>query len=191
MGGFIDIPKKDNYQGGLDFLFISREFIPKGGLVAVKAVEKLKQKYPNITLSIVGEKPPEKTLKKDGVNYLGFFKKENPLELEKLKDIFASCFALIHPTIKDINSLVIPELAYFGVPAISSNKFAIPEYLLDGKTGLLLNNPKDPDELAVKMEFLIANKENYLKMRKNARLNAIKNNTWDKVGERIAQSMKS
>ena len=142
VGGFIDIPEDDFYTGGYDFLFISREFIPKGGMSTVKAFIEVQKKNSEARLIIVGDAPPQEVMKIDGVIYKGFFSKSNEAEKEKLVEIFRKSFALIHPTIKDTNTLVITELAYYGCPAISTNGFAIPEYLLDGETGFLLENPR-------------------------------------------------
>ena len=44
VGGFIDIPKADKYRDGHNFLFISREFVPKGGLIVVEAFQKVRDK---------------------------------------------------------------------------------------------------------------------------------------------------
>ncbi|WP_075602796.1 glycosyltransferase family 4 protein [Saccharicrinis aurantiacus] len=190
VGGFIDIPEKDIYNDGLNFLFISREFIPKGGLVVAKALKKVRSKHTNAQLNIVGQIPPDQILDQEGVEYKGFFNKSVPSEKLELLKIFSTSFALVHPTIKDTNTLVINELAYFGCPAIASNKFAIPEYLLDRKTGFLIDDPKDSDELAAKMCQLIEEMNQYKQMRINTRDNALTHNTWDKVGERITSIIK-
>ncbi len=189
VGGFIDIPKQDNYKGGLDFLFISREFIPKGGLTAVNALLLVRKNYPEARLLIVGDKPEMEILNLEGIVYKGFFKKHLSNEREELQEIFSKSFALVHPTIKDTNTLVITELAYFGCPAISTNRFAIPEYLLENETGFLLQDPRDENELAEKMMNLIEDSKLYRRMRIQARENAVHNNTWEKVGQRISEEI--
>lgn len=190
LGGFIDIPKKDTYEQGFNLLFISREFLPKGGLTAVKALQIIRRKYPTAELWIVGEKPDESILKLDGVNYKGFFRKNIPNEKLALFNIFRKSFALIHPTVKDVNSLVITELGYFGCPAISTNAFAIPEYIKNGSTGLLLDDPRNHLQLAEKIVFLFDNPDIYRRMRKEVREYTTQNNTWDIVGDRIIKAIK-
>ncbi|WP_179348061.1 glycosyltransferase family 4 protein [Winogradskyella pacifica] len=189
VGGFIDIPKKDNYEEGFNFLFISREFIPKGGETVVSAIKALRQEKYDVTLWIVGEKPNDDILSTEGVEYLGFFNKNIKEERLALIKIFEQAFALVHPTLKDVNPLVVNELAYFGCPAIASNKFAIPEYLLNNKTGFLINNPRDFKEFKILMANMVNDPDMYLAMRKKTRQNAIDNNTWDIVGSRIVQQM--
>lgn len=187
VGGFIDIPNEDVYSEGNNFLFIAREFIPKGGIEAIKALQIVKKLYPDVSLSILGDQPQDNYINLPGVNYIGFLDKDNSEEYKKMIDIFSNAFALVHPTIKDTNTLVINELAYFGCPAISSNRFAIPEYLINNKTGFLVNDPRNVDEIASKMLQLLNNKGEYNEMRKQARLNAINNNTWDNVLNRIVR----
>lgn len=191
VGGFIEMPKADLFSGGHNFLFVSREFIPKGGLVVAEAISKVRIKYPDAEVWVVGQKPPDYILKQEGINYKGFFDKSAYSQKQDLIEIFSHAFALVHPTIKDTNTLVINELAYYGCPAIASHRFAIPEYLLDNATGFLLNDPQDANELAEKMCLLIENKDMHKNMRNAARENAIRNNTWENVGKKIATTIKS
>lgn len=189
LGGFIPIPAKDEYKTGFNFLFISREFIPKGGAIAVQAVEILQADFPEIKLWVVGEKPSSRYLTNPNIIYKGYFNKKSQIDISNLSQIIASSFALLHPTLKDTNSLVITEAAYFGCPSISSNRFAIPEFIKEGETGYLLEDPQNPKELAEKMRNLIVNPEKYQDMRRNVRKMAIENNTWDLVGERISSEI--
>ncbi len=189
VGGFINIPLEDTFSGEKNFLSISREFRPKGGPETVKAFQKVLQVYPDIKLFLVGEKPDMEYSEIPGVEYLGFFNKNDPRQKKQLAKIFSKAFALIHPTLKDVNPLVINELAYFGCPAISSNRFAIPEYIQDQKTGLLIEDPRDVNEIAQKMMYLLEDEKRYLHMRKAARLNATTNNTWEMVFNRMIQEI--
>ena len=189
-GGFIDIPKKDTFKGGVNFLFISREFIPKGGMVVAQAIIEVRKIYPEANVWVVGAKPPEVILANEAIIYKGFFRKSVLDECKTLKDIFSQSFCLVHPTLKDINPLVINELSYFGCPAIATNRFAIPEFVIPKKSGLLIENPNDYLEVADKMCFMIENQKEYSQMREFTRQNALENNTWDKVGERLLNYMK-
>lgn len=189
VGGFIDIPKKDNYASGFNFLFISREFIPKGGLVLVKALAKVREVNPNVQLWVIGDAPPKEVQKQEGIVYKGFFNKSIAEEHNALIKIFEESFCLVHPTVKDISPLVIKELAYYGCPAIATNRFAIPEFVIPEKSGLLIENPEDVTEVATKMTYLIENQEAYKAMRRFTRKNAVENYTWDKVGERILKAL--
>ncbi|RTE51723.1 glycosyltransferase family 1 protein [Arenibacter aquaticus] len=192
VGGAIAIPKKDMHQGGRDFLFISTDFLSKGGQVVIEAFKKIKSQNSDANLWIIGDNKGMDLKGTTGVNYLGFFNKNNPEQQKKLYEIFEKAFTLVYPTLKDINPLVVIELSYFGCPIIASNKFAIPEYVIDGKTGFLINDPRDVDEIAHLMnKVLKMSKTDYLKMRKNSREFGVGKNTWDKVVERIIVQINS
>ena len=102
VGGFIDIPSNDTYTCGKEFLFIAREFIPKGGPEAVQALQKVLDVYPDVSLQIVGQKPNDEILKLPGVNYIGFLNKSNPDEKNMLHEIFSKSFALPSLLILDV-----------------------------------------------------------------------------------------
>jgi len=76
--------------------------------------------------------------------------------------------ALVHPTNSDIAPLVIVEAGYFGCPAIASRKFAIPELVDDGRSGILLDSPIDASELAGAMRSVLASDSGYISMRNEA-----------------------
>ena len=170
-------------------MFIAREFSPKGGDVVVDALKIVKHSHPEASLWVVGERPPSSILNREGVVYKGFYYKHIPDQRQKLISLMASAFALVHPTTKDTNTLVISELAYFGCPAIASNRFAIPEYLHDEQSGYLLDEPRNSKSLAKLMCRMIENPREYKLMRKYTRENALANNTWDHVGSRIAKQI--
>lgn len=185
LGGFIDINEKDFYKEGFNFLFISKEFKPKGGRVVAEAIDLVRQKYPTANVWVVGDSPPEDLKNQPGLDYKGFFSKSNSKSLKDLTSLFDQSFCIIHPTIKDINPLVIFELAYYGSPAIASNRFAIPEFVEDKVTGLLLDNPRDAGEVAAKMCYMIEHPNRYKAMRKQSREKALAKYTWDKMGDRL------
>ena len=93
VGGFIEIPVQDEYRNGYNFLFISREFIPKGGMTAVSALKIVRRKYPEANLWVVGQKPTEEVLKINGIVYKGFFRKNVENENKQLLKIFSQSFA--------------------------------------------------------------------------------------------------
>lgn len=189
-GGSIAAPKKDCYQGGLNFLFVSLDFESKGGRLCARAFADVHQKYPNTRLHIVGQAPPAEILKMPGVSYEGFLSKSVSAELQKLLDLYASSFALVHPTSADIQPLVICEAAYFGCPSIAANNFGIPELVIDDATGFLVEIPLTAQAVAERMLRLCEDRGRYLAMRKAARNHAITNLTWSSVGERIVSEMK-
>jgi glycosyltransferase involved in cell wall biosynthesis len=189
-GGNIDIPERDQFNQGRNLLFIAYDFERKGGNVAVEAFRKTKAQYHDAELTIVGDRPSDEVLRLDGVSYEGFLRKSVPAELGRLKHLYATAFALIHPTSSDIQPLVISEAGYFGCPAIAPRSFGIPDLIKHGATGFLIDLPLTGGAFAERILELCADPVKYAEMRKATREHALENQNWPAVGERIVQIMK-
>ncbi|AHM58647.1 glycosyltransferase, group 1 family protein [Flammeovirgaceae bacterium 311] len=186
VGGFADFPEHDSYCGGYNFVFISKEFIPKGGQVAVDAFLKVQQVYPEATLTIIGDEPSAAIKERPGVVCTGMLWKEKQVDKKSFQHILTGAFAHIHPTTKDTNTLVIAETSYYGCPSIAPLAFGMADQIVDGETGFLLQTPIEIEDLKNKMLWMIEHEEIYLKMRKQARAYARLHQTWEGVGKKIS-----
>jgi glycosyltransferase involved in cell wall biosynthesis len=189
MGGHVSIPATDRYAGGREFLFIALDFAGKGGRVAVDAFRRVKPTMPDASLRIVGERPPHDVLETPGVVYEGLLDKSDPAQMARLEELFATAFALVHPTIKDATPLVFAEAGYHGCPVIAPRSFGIPEMIVDGITGFLVDAPPAAADLAARMLRLCASEDDYRRMRISARTHALAKFTWEQVGNRIASEL--
>jgi glycosyltransferase involved in cell wall biosynthesis len=187
--GSMEIPAHDVYQGGRDFLFIAYDFERKGGRICAEAFSKVQARFPEARLMIVGGQPPAEIAAQPGVNWLGLLRKTDASELQKLRDLYASAFALVHPTSADIQPLVISEAGYFGCPAIAAKSFGIPELIKDGVTGLLIDPPLTADAFADCMLDLCADALSYSRTREAVRNYTVAEQTWVAVGSRIVARM--
>jgi len=160
--GEIDPPTADTYKGEKSFLFVSTNFAAKGGNVVLSAFCKIRKNHPTATLTVIGDAPQMPP--PDGVRFIGFLSKEVPEQASRFRSIFEKARAMVHPTRSDILPLLLIEAGYFGVPAITTNQFAIPEFVNDGQNGILINDPKDSDAVASAMERVLESDE-YPQMR--------------------------
>jgi glycosyltransferase involved in cell wall biosynthesis len=165
--GEIEVPQRDSYRGGKDFLFVSTNFEAKGGRVVLPAFREVRKQYPEATLILVGDRPAD-IKAEPGVTLVGFLRKEVPHEQAQLREILGRTRALVHPTRSDVCPLIIVEAGYFGCPAISSRRFAIPELIDHEKTGLLIENPSRVDEVVGAMTRLLEHEDAYRDMRRAA-----------------------
>lgn len=189
-GGNIPLPKSDSYRSGYNLLFIANIFEQKGGDLVFEALCQLLSQYPQLHFHIVGGKPGNKIIiQHPHVSYHGKLQKEDPSDLKKLISLMEGAFLLIHPTREDTNPLVITELGYFGCPAISVNRFAIPELIIHGETGILLSPQPTPKEIANSIKELIDNKEDYLKMRAKTQNHNLSQFTWDAIIGQLHQKI--
>lgn len=184
-GGNIQLPSTDQYDHGLDLVFISLNFEKKGGAVCVEVFKKLKKKYPHLTLTIIGQRPPSEVLDLQGVKYAGFLKKTEAKDLEEFSKILSRAFLLIHPTKMDTMGAVLVEAGYFGCPSIAPRSFGIPELVLHDDTGIIVENPFTAEDIIVKIEELINNEDQYMGMRAKVWDHTRAHLTWDAIGSKI------
>lgn len=159
-------PEHDAYAGGQSFVFVSTDFRAKGGPVVLGALRQLRQTHPQATLTVVGAEPGDGA-GEPGVSYAGYLRKEVPQEHARFRDLLGAAVAVVHPTRSDIAPLLLVEAALFGCPAIASRAFAIPELVLDGETGRLLDDPGDPGQVAAAMRGLLEDPD-YARLRTGA-----------------------
>ena len=182
-GGNIPIPKKDTYSGSLNLVIIANNFYQKGGDLVFEAFKLLKQNHNTLQLHIIGGHPGQNVEATKGVVYHGYLYKEQHKDLLKLESILAQAFLLMHVTREDTNPLVITEAGYFGCPAISVNKYAIPELIIHHKTGVLLVYLPKPKRIAAAVEALILDKESYFVMRKATAQFNKETFAWNQIGK--------
>lgn len=165
--GEIDPPPKDVYAGGRQFVFMSTNFEAKGGPVVLDALRQVRKRHQDASLAVVGDRPAA-ARDEPGVAFLGLLRKEVPVEAKRLRQVLGGARALVHPTKSDTNPATLVEAGYFGCPVIASRSFAIPEVVDDGRTGLLLDHPSQPDAVAAAMVWMLEQDEAYVDMRRAA-----------------------
>jgi glycosyltransferase involved in cell wall biosynthesis len=162
--GEIEPPERDGYAGGKSFIFVSTDFEAKGGPTVLAAFRILRARHPDATLSIIGDQPPLRK-PEQGIDYFGYLRKEVAQEAARFTDLMSRARAVVHPTRSDIAPLLLIEAGYFGCPVIASRRFAIPELVEEGQTGLLLADPSNVTALADAMEELLVDEIGYRAMR--------------------------
>jgi glycosyltransferase involved in cell wall biosynthesis len=162
--GEIEMPDSDRYAGGREFAFIATNFERKGGRLVLDAFRRVRKTHPDAALIVVGEKPSDLSVE-PGLTFAGYLRKENPEEFRRYRDILSRARAVVNATRSDISPLLPIEAGYFGCPAISSRRYAIPELVDDRRTGLLLNDASNADELAAAMTWMLDEEPKYRAMR--------------------------
>lgn len=188
LGGGLNFGDTEIEQPKSYFLFIGMDFFGKGGDIVVEAFEQVKREYPEFSLKVAGQEPPEKF--KAFVDYEGVFNKSDETQLNKLKQLFAEAYCFVLPTSKDMTPLVLVEASSAGCPVIATERFGIPEMVINNETGILLNVGQPiKEQLVSAMKRMISNKE----MRKNfaakSREFVLHHFSWDKAGNVIREKL--
>jgi glycosyltransferase involved in cell wall biosynthesis len=95
------------------------------------------------------------------IKFLGHVNNKKKEELLYNSDIF------LYPSIWEGFGLSLIEAMVFGIPVITTRVSAIPEIIIDNKTGFLINEG-DYKELANKIIYILSNKKNIYNIKKNA-----------------------
>ena len=183
-----DIGKKIYNNGRI--LFFGRINPYKGLDVLLRAMKIVIKKIPYIKLNIVGNGDIGE------YKYLIEDIKDN-LELnvrwikdEEVEGFFSNSDFVVVPYIEASQSGVIPLSYSFGLPVIASKIGGIPEQVLEGETGFLLE-PGEVEELAKKIIELYENKELIKTLGKNSYIFAKEKLSWEASGKLLAQGVES
>jgi glycosyltransferase involved in cell wall biosynthesis len=118
-----------------EILFVGIDWERKGGPLLLEAFAKVRRRFPDATLRIVGCAPEARG--REGVIIEGFLSRSNPQEFEKLARCYlrASCFCL--PSLFDPFPNAIIEAASVGLPTVAFDNGSRREAVQDGETGIL------------------------------------------------------
>jgi glycosyltransferase involved in cell wall biosynthesis len=186
-GGAIDPPERDEWKPGPQrLLTVAMDFRQKGGDLMLAAFPRLKSLLPTLQWTVVGAEPTGEWRSIAGIEYAGMLRPDDHADRQRFREILSQASLLIHPTREDTSPLVITEAAYFGCPAVSVNRFGIPDLIIDGVTGLLLDPEPTVESIVYAVTKILGDEAQYGRMRNAARDNAMAQSTWPRVGQLIS-----
>ena len=156
---------------GFVVLFVANDYKRKGLLVILQAIKSLH--IPQLHLVVAGDDRPEKfssAIKKAGLNsqvhFIG--------RCDDMHALYPVADTLIHPTLADTYAMVVLEAMAHAIPVIVSNAnyCGFAEHLTENEA-LLIEQPKDPTELAKHINKLINNPELRDSLANNGRKKAL------------------
>ena len=109
------------------------------------------------------------------------------LGAEKLADYYNLCDVFCMPSYFEAYGLVFAEALVYGLPCIGRDKFAMPEFIEDGRTGKLFSG-EDAQSLAEDLWELLRDPK-YREEVAGRRAWYLKEYSWDRVAQRICSVM--
>jgi len=158
------------------FLFVGKDFLRKGGPDLLEAYARLREEYPDASLTVVG--PPV------GPDRAGVAWKPNLSHAEMRKE-FESADAFVLPTLREPFGLAFLEAMAYGLPCIGTRVEAIPEIIEEGRTGLLVP-PGDVEALHEALRTLAGDGGDAAGLGAAGRNRVMSEFTWDHVARQIA-----
>jgi glycosyltransferase involved in cell wall biosynthesis len=144
IGKRVVAPKK--YTGSLKLLFPGTFYI-KGGLEVAHAYEKVRQCFPNVSLTVV---TALHAIKQSDLRYLrklpGLTLVDAKLNGKEMDSLYRRHDVFLLPTYREGFGLVVIEAVMYGLPVIITDQYSVPEMAEEGKNGFICPNPlKDYD----------------------------------------------
>jgi len=160
-------------------LFVGVEWERKGGPVLLDAFAKVRKRFPDAHLDIVGCSP---AVSAEGVRIHGRVERNlMPSFLEK-----ADIFCL--PSLAEPSAVALVEASAFELPVVATRVGGTPERLMDGTTGILVE-PGDVHGLFNALVRLMEDERLVREMGVHGREFALREFTWTAVAEKMAKRL--
>jgi phosphatidylinositol alpha-1,6-mannosyltransferase len=176
----------------LTLLSVARIQRRKGHDLVIRALPALRQRVPALRYVIVGGGPERGNLERLaaelGVTDLVFFAGEVPDD--DLPAYFAACDIFVLPTRVDASDfegfgIVFLEAAAAGKPSIGGRNGGVPEAIVEGETGMLVD-ADDLEGLTRSLLTLAENRELLTRMGTAGRERAVRDFSWEQAAEAVS-----
>lgn len=127
---------KHNGRRETTFLFIGSDFKRKNGHLVLEAFRRVRAKYPDVHLILVGRPANGKQIVEPSVTHYLFLPRQ-----ELLEGIYPQADVLVLPSRAEGFGLVLLEAMSFGMPVLGVDGWAMPEIIRHGVNGWLVSQP--------------------------------------------------
>ena len=139
-------------------IFVGRLYAVKGVDYLIKSLNILKKDFNNFKLLILGDGPEMGNLRQlsqelGNDSYIEFLGR---IPNEKVSDYLNASDIFVLPSLSEGFPNVLLEAMACGLPVISTNIRGLDEIIIEGRNGFLIN-PKSPEEIAHKVEYILDN----------------------------------
>jgi glycosyltransferase involved in cell wall biosynthesis len=121
--------------GPLRVLFVGTAFEAKGGVEAMRALDKARASH-DIVLDMLSDVPPR--WQAEVSRTAGLTAHPWPAPAAKVRELFEAADVLLFPSHMDTLGFVMLEAMAHGVPVLATRHFAVPELVEDGVSGILV-----------------------------------------------------
>jgi colanic acid/amylovoran biosynthesis glycosyltransferase len=167
--GGVDLSKyhyrAPSLDGSLNILSVGRLVEKKGHHILIKAFQKIRDKFPSATLTIIGggELQDELISLAKQLNLGDSFQLLNHLHKDKVREYMSNadvfCAASLEAANGDVEGIpnTLKEAMALGVPVLSTYHAGIPELITHNQEGFLVKE-NNVDELATGLEYMLTNR---------------------------------
>jgi glycosyltransferase involved in cell wall biosynthesis len=163
-----------------NILFVGVEWERKGGPVLLEAFRILRRTHPDARLTVVGCSPQ---ISEAGVHIVG------RIPLAEVPEYYRAASVFCLPTLNEPFGLVFLEAAAFGLPVVATRIGAIPEIVMNGKTGYIVE-PQNVPELAARLNDLLRDPLRAEQFGTHGREWVSRRYSWEETGHRLFAHIK-
>ena len=166
---------------GINLLFVGIDGKRKGVDIAIECVKKLNQldSKTHYQLNIVGCNPD---CDDPAIHVHGFINRETKEGRDKLDYLRAISDFFIMPTRAEAAGLVFCEANAYKLPSLSYRTGGVPDYVLDGENGILLENSCNGEDFAKSVLELLSEESRLVEMKQKAYELYCEEYNWEKFG---------
>lgn len=165
-------------------LFIGVNWQRKGGDIAFQTLLKLEEMGIQAELIVCGCSPPAK-FSHERMIVIPFLKKSDPVQREKLENLFLTSDFLFLPTRSECYGMVFCEASAFGLPVISTDTGGVSGAVKHGENGFLLPSSAGDADYAEVIAKIYGDDERYAELVKSSRAAFEDRLNWDAWGIRV------
>jgi len=170
-------------------LFVGTDWFWKGGDIALDAVARMRAQGLDVHMDVVGSAPSSPAPEIEGVTFHGFLSKNDEAQGEQLAALFRTADVFFLPTRSDALGIVFAEAASYALPSVSYETGGVPSMVVDGETGLLLQEGADGAAFAEALTGLLSDRGRYLKMSRAALERSRTTLNWAAWGQRVSDEL--
>lgn len=176
------------HQYQINLLFIGRDWIGKGGDVALSVTKILRKQGIEAVLNVVGlrlNKMPSY------VRSYGLLRKDVPAEWELMHRLFIKCDVLLLPSHSEGFGIAPREAAAYGMPTIAYRIGGLSTSMSEGQSGYLLDPLAGPEVFATKIREWLLRPDDYATLCLSARQVYQENYDWSVSIDQLLQILKN
>jgi glycosyltransferase involved in cell wall biosynthesis len=178
---------KRNKKSSVTILCVARQYPRKRVELLLKAAAKIRKKFPDLKLRIIGKGPEHSRLQALAAKL--HWKEALIGTVDDVISEYAAADIFCLPSVQEGFGIVFLEAMVAGLPIVAARATAVPEVVLDGINGLLAK-PESVESLAVALERLIKNPKLRRRLGQAGRKRVVRYD-WKRVGKEFAGYLKS
>lgn len=162
----------------LNLLFVGRDWVRKGGPLALEALAQLHARGLPARLVVIGCTPEVPQALRSWVDVLGFLSPAQPSDQQRLEQAYRAADLFLLPSQAECYGLVFAEAQSWGLPCVALAVQGVPGVVVDGMTGRLCPPDADGLALAQAIEEVLASPHTYRRLARAALQHARQATTW-------------